>query len=157
MVCCGRSGQAERAPCPLRDNFIMKSRLTLLALFCLFCFSLLAETSKTVIKIAVKNQFDKPVENAEVILDFLGSRQIAKGGFKKKIHWEVHTNQEGLAHFPPIPEGAVQLQVNKKNYQTFGAKVDIAGEEQTVNVKLEPPQSQYSAHPALRPADEPKK
>jgi len=135
----------------------MKSRFLLLAIFLLCCLTLLAaDPAKTVIKISVTNQFDKPVENAEVILDFLGARQVTKVGMKKKIHWEVHTNQEGIAHFPPVPEGAVQLQVNKKNYQTFGEKVDVTGEEQTVDIKLAPPQSQYSAHPPLKPADAPK-
>ena len=135
----------------------MKSRLLLLAVFLLGCLTVLgSEAAKTTIKIVVTNQFDKPVENAEVILDFLGPRQITKGGIKKKIHWEVHTNQEGLAHFPPVPEGSVQLQVNKKTYQTWGKAVDIAGEEQTVEIKLAPPQSQFSAHPPLKPADAPK-
>jgi hypothetical protein len=135
----------------------MKSRLLLLTIFLLSCFALLAtDVAKTTIKVLVKNQYDKPVENAEVILDFLGSRQITKGGMKKKIHWEVHTNQEGLAHFPPVPEGSVQLQVNKKAYQTWGKALDVSGEEQTIDIKLAPPQSQYSAHPPLKPADEPK-
>jgi len=141
----------------MRDNSIMKIRLLLVALFVLSGFTLFArDQPKTVIKIMVTNQFDKPVENAEVILDFLGSRQITKVGLKKKIHWEVHTNQQGIAHFPAVPEGAVQLQVNKKAYQTYGAKVDVAGEEQTVSIQLLPPQSQYSAHPPLKPADPPK-
>ncbi len=135
----------------------MKARLILTALFVLSCLTLLAENPKTVIKIVVTNQFDKPVENAAVILDFLGSRQVTKGGLKKKIHWEVRTNQEGLAHFPPVPEGAVQLQIHKQTYQTFGEKVDVSGEEQTVAIKLAPPQSQYSVHPPLKPADPPKK
>ncbi len=137
----------------------MKSRLLLLlaAVFLLSCFALLAtDVPHTMIKIAVTNQFDKPVENAEVILDFIGGRQFMKGGLKKKIHWEVHTNQEGLAHFPPVPEGKIQLQVNKKMYQTWGKELDVAGEEQTVDIKLAAPQSQYSAHPALKPADPPK-
>jgi hypothetical protein len=135
----------------------MKSRLSLIAVLLLFCFTLFAsEVPKTMIKVIVTNQFHKPVENAEVILDFLGSRQITKAGLKKKIHWEVHTNQEGLAHFPPVPEGSVQLQVNKKTYQTWGKELEVAGEEQTVEIKLDPPQSQYSAHPALKPADAPK-
>jgi hypothetical protein len=136
----------------------MKIRVHLLAVLLLFCCWQIqaADTAKTVIKVVVKNQFDKPVENAEVILDFLGGRTLSRGLMHKKIHWEIHTNQEGVAHFPPIPEGAVQLQINKKNYQTFGKKVDISGEEQTVDIKLEPPQSQYSAHPALKPADAPK-
>jgi hypothetical protein len=54
----------------------MKSRLLLLIIFLMSCFTLLAaEVPKTIIKIVVKNQFDKPVENAEVILDFIGPRQ----------------------------------------------------------------------------------
>jgi hypothetical protein len=141
----------------MRDNSLMKSRLLLLAVFLLSAFTLLGtELPKTVIRIVVTNQFDKPVENAEVILDFLGARQITKAGMKKKIHWEVHTNQEGIATFPPVPEGSVQLQVNKKTYQTWGDKVEIAGEQQTVPIKLAPPQSQYSAHPPLKPADAPR-
>jgi hypothetical protein len=141
----------------LRDNSVMKIRYLPITILVLGYFTLFAsEQPKTVIKIMVTNQFDKPVENAEVILDFLGSRQITKVGIRKKIHWEVHTNQQGIAHFPAVPEGAVQLQVNKKAYQTYGAKVDVAGEEQTVSIQLLPPQSQYSAHPPLKPADPPK-
>jgi hypothetical protein len=135
----------------------MKSRVVLLALALAAAELLSAETQKTTIRVVVTNQYDKPVDNAEVILDFLGSRDITRAGFRKKIHWEVRTNQEGKAHFPPIPEGKVQLQINNRNYQTFGERVDIAGEEQVVNIKLEPPQKQYSAHPPLKPADPPKK
>jgi hypothetical protein len=136
----------------------MKSRLLLLAIFLLSSFALFAfDAPRTTIKIVVTNNFDKPVENAEVILDFLGSRQVTKVGMKKKIHWEVHTNQEGIAHFPPVPEGKVQLQVNKKTYQTWGKEVDVSGPEQTVEIELAPPQSQYSAHPPLKPAEAPKK
>jgi len=143
----------------MRDNRLMKPRLLLLAaaVFLLTCFALPAkDVPSTLIRISVTNQFDKPVENAEVILDYIGGRQVLKGGTKKRVHWEVHTNQEGVAHFPPVPEGKIQIQVNKKTYQTWGKEIDAAGAEQTVDVKLAPPQSQYSAHPALRPADAPK-
>ena len=143
----------------MRDNHLMKPRLFLLvaAVFLLSCLTLLAkDVPTTAIKISVTNQFDKPVENAEVILDYVGAKQMLKGGMKKKVHWEVHTNQEGLAHFPPVPEGKIQLQVNKKTFQTWGKELDIAGEQQTIDVKLAPPQSQYSAHPPLKPADAPK-
>jgi hypothetical protein len=145
----------------MRDNLCMKSRRLLISISLLVFWSAVSwasssEVPTTVIKIVVRNQFDKPVENAEVILDYVGGRQKLKGWTKKKVHWEVHTNQEGLAHFPPVPEGAIQLQVNKKAYQTWGDKVEVAGAEKTIEVKLSPPQSQYSAHPALKPADPPK-
>jgi hypothetical protein len=110
----------------------------------------------TIIKVTVKNEADKPVANAFVVLDFLGSRQVMKLGMKKKTHWEVHTNQEGFAHFPPVPEGTVQLQVINSKYQTYGQKIDVQGEEKLLEITLKRPQTQYSAHPALKPADPPK-
>jgi len=110
----------------------------------------------TIIKVTVKNEAEKPVANAFVVLDFLGSRQVMKLGMKKKTHWEVHTNQEGFAHFPPVPEGTVQLQVINSKYQTYGQKIDVQGEEKLLEITLKRPQTQYSAHPALKPADPPK-
>lgn len=133
----------------------MKSRSLLFALLLTLCFTLFASAPETTITVLVKNQFDKPVENAAVILDFLGSHQIAKLGKRKPIHWEVHTNLEGLAHFPPVPQGTIQLQVIKKDYQTFGDKFDVDSDAKTLNIKLNPPQKQYSAHPPLKPADNP--
>lgn len=115
-----------------------------------------AEAEKTTIWVEVKNQYDKPVDNASVILDFLGSHQIHKLGKRKPIHWEVRTNQQGLAHFPPIPSGTIQLQVITRKYQTFGEKLEIDGAEKRIPIKLNPPQSQYSAHDPLKPADPPK-
>lgn len=134
----------------------MKNRVALLALVVACCWALWAKTQETVIKVVVKNQYDKPVENAAVILDFLGSHQIVKLGKRKPIHWELHTNQQGIAHFPPVPEGTVQLQVITKNYQTYGQKLDVDGEEKLVEITLNPPQGQYSAHPPLKPKDAPK-
>jgi hypothetical protein len=117
---------------------------------------LLGGTPETTIRVVVKNQHDKPVENAAVILDFLGSHQIMKLGKRKPIHWEVKTNQEGVAHFPPVPEGTVQFQVINSRYQTYVKKIEVAGDEKTIEITLNPPQKQYSAHPPLKPADAPK-
>jgi hypothetical protein len=140
----------------------MKMRRLSLALLTLFltllCWTTTARAanSETTIKVMVKNEHDKPVPNAAVILDFLGSRQVTRLGRHKPIHWEIHTNQEGFAHFPPIPEGTVQLQVITTKYQTYGKRMDVAGSEKLLEVTLLPPQDQYSAHPALKPADPPK-
>lgn len=133
----------------------MKPRSILL---CLISASLLltASTPETTLTISVKNQYDKPVENADVILDFLGSHQLLKLGKRRPTHWEVHTNMEGIAHFPPVPQGAIQLQVITKKYQTFGHKFDLDTETKTIDVKLNAPQQQYSAHPPLKPAEAPK-
>ena len=128
---------------------------TFLLTLVLVCFSFAAAT-QTTITVSVKNSFDRPLDNAAVILDFLGSHQVAKLGKRKPIHWEVHTNQEGIAHFPPVPQGIIQLQVVAKDYQTFGNKFDVDTENRTIDIKLNAPQKQYSAHPPLKPADAPK-
>ena len=140
-----------RRPCGLHcshycDNFSMKIRLLLLASLLGCCGGMLADSPETVIRVVVTNQFDKPVPNAEVMLDFLGSHQITKMGKKKHIHWEVRTNQEGKAHFPPVPEGSIRLQVNAKTYQTFGENVDVSGEEKLVEITLERPQKPATCH-----------
>ena len=123
------------------------------ALLSLSSCLLTASAQKSTITVSVTNQYDKPVENAAVILDFLGSRQVTKLGFRKATHWELRTNQQGIAHFPPVPYGTVQVQVISKQYQTFGDKFDIDQEEKKIDVKLNPPQKQYSAHPPLKPAE----
>ncbi len=132
----------------------MKFRLLPIMLF-LAGLALVASAPETKIIVSVKNQFDKPVENAAVILDFVGSHQIMKLGKRKPIHWEVHTNLEGIASFPPVPQGTIQLQIIKKEYQTFGNKFDVDTEEKKIDIKLNAPQKQYSAHPPLKPADTP--
>ena len=118
--------------------------------------AVLADAPETVVAIKVTNTYEKPVNNATVILDFLGSHQITKLGKRRQVHWEVHTDMKGLAHFPPVPQGTLQLQVVAKNYQTFGQRYDVDGPEKSIEVKLLKPQEQYSAHPPLPPPDPPK-
>ena len=136
----------------------MKTRgvIIFIALLVVFSLALPAAAPQTVISVTITNPFDKPVDNAAVILDFLGSHQFTKLGKRRPIHWEVHTNQDGKAHFPPVPQGTIRLQVVAKNYQTFGEKYDVDADQKTIDIKLSPPQEQYSAHPPLKPADGPK-
>jgi uncharacterized GH25 family protein len=91
----------------------------------------------TTLTISVKTQSNKPVDNASVIVKFVQGRNMAKLGKSNTLEWEMHTNQEGSVKIPPIPQGKILIQVIAKNYQTFG---------QTIDVRLNPPQSQYSAH-----------
>ena len=112
-----------------------------------------AAEPKSTLAVSVRNEFDKPVDNAAVILDFLTSHQVTRLGFRKPVHWEVHTNQQGKAHFPPVPYGTVQVQVVTAKYQTFGQKVELDSDSKDLDVLLKRPQDQYSAHPPLKPAD----
>jgi uncharacterized GH25 family protein len=99
---------------------------------------------KTRLQIHVTNREGKPVGNASVIVKFAEGPAIRIK--KSKKSWELRTSQEGLAKMPEIPQGKVMIQVIAKNYQTFGDTFDIQDAERTVEVVLNPPQGQYSAH-----------
>ena len=105
-----------------------------------------ASAQTTKLRIEVKTTEDKPVDRASVLVRFVEGRSIVKLGKKMHTSWELKTNQQGVASIPPIPQGTILVQVIAKGYQTFGQKFEINEEEKTVEVRLKPPQSQYSAH-----------
>jgi hypothetical protein len=100
----------------------------------------------TTLTIEVKNQAGKPVEHASVIVKFVRGHSVVKLGRKIRTEWELQTNQEGIAKIPPIPQGTILVQINAKNYQTFGQNFDVGEEQKTLEITLNPPQPQYSAH-----------
>jgi hypothetical protein len=105
-----------------------------------------ADPPMTRLRIEVRNYNGKPVERAGVVVRFVEGRSPAKLGKKIITQWEVRTNQEGVVKIPPIPQGKILVQVIAKGYQTFGQTFEVAEEEKTIEVKLNPPQPQYSAH-----------
>lgn len=105
-----------------------------------------AEDGLTALRIQVTTAGGRPIDRASVVVKFVEGRSIAKFGKKIRTSWEVRTNQDGLAKVPPIPQGKIQVQVIAKGYQTFGQMFDIDEEEKLIEVKLNPPQPQYSSH-----------
>jgi uncharacterized GH25 family protein len=118
-------------------------------LFGLLVFVLLPlmAADQTNLKIVVTNQNGHPVDNASVIVKFVQGRAKSKFGAKIHTEWNLKTSQEGIAKLPSIPQGKVLIQIIAKNYQTFGQTFDIDEAEKTVEIKLNPPQAQYTAHP----------
>ena len=100
----------------------------------------------TKINIVVKSQTGKPVDRASVVVRFIQGHSIVKLGKAVRTTYELRTNQEGEASIPSIPQGKIRIQIIAKGYQTFGQDFDISEDEKTVNVTLNPPQQQYSAH-----------
>ena len=84
---------------------------------------LLAGPPMTTLTIAVKSDSGKPVEQASVIVRFIKGHSVIKLGKSIRKEWELHTNQDGIAKIPPIPQGTILIQVIAKNYQTFGRHV----------------------------------
>lgn len=105
-----------------------------------------ASAQMTKLRVEVRSLEGKPVDNASVRVQFLEGHSVAKLGKRIKTSWEMKTNQDGVVGIPPIPQGKILVQVIAKGYQTYGDKIEVNEEEKTVEIKLKPPQSQYSAH-----------
>ena len=100
----------------------------------------------TKLNIVVKKQSGAPVDRAAVVVRFVQGRSIAKLGKHVRTQYEVRTNQEGEVRIPSIPQGKIRIQVIASGFQTFGDIFDVDEQEKTIEIKLNPPQQQYSAH-----------
>jgi len=112
----------------------------------LACAFAAAAADTTKLTIQVKNDSDKPVDRASVIVKFVEGRSYVKLGKKIRNTYELRTNQDGEASIPSIPQGKILIQIIAKGYQTFGQTFNVDEEQKTVEIKLNPPQKQYSAH-----------
>lgn len=124
----------------------MRNGLFLPAALLAGSLTLLADPPMTKLRVEVKSQAGRPVDRASVVVKFVEGRSVVKLGKKIRTSWELRTNQDGVASIPPIPQGKIQVQVYAKGFQTYGQIMEINEEEKTVDVKLNPPQAQYSSH-----------
>lgn len=99
----------------------------------------------TKLKIVVTTRSGRPIDRADVIVRF-GGRSIVKLGKMVRTTWEMRSSQEGVAEIPDMPKGQIRIQVIAKGYQTFGDTFDVSEDERTIEIKLNPPQKQYSSH-----------
>ena len=125
----------------------MRTRILLIAALGLFgsMAALLHAAEQTKISVIVKTQAGRPVDRASVVIRCL-DRKVAKLGKHDCPAYELRTNEEGRAVMPPIPQGKIRIQVIAKGFQTFGQDYTITDDEKTLDIKLNPPQQQYSAH-----------
>ncbi len=124
----------------------MRNGLLVLAAVLCLAAGLRADSGMTKLRVEVKTLADRPVDRASVIVKFVEGRSVVKLGKKIRTSWELRTNQEGVAAIPTIPQGKILVQVIAKGHQTFGQTFDVTEEEKTIEIKLKPPQAQYSAH-----------
>jgi hypothetical protein len=100
----------------------------------------------TKLEIHVMNQGGHPIDNASVVVKFVEGRSKVKFGVKIRKEWDLKTSQEGVVKVPTIPKGSILIQIRADHYQTFGQTFNVQEDEKLVEIKLNPPQSQYSAH-----------
>lgn len=85
----------------------------------------------------------RPIDRASVIVQFRHGLNPVK--MKKLItRWETKTSQEGSVAIPELPMGEIQIQVIAEHYQTFGDIFQLNQPQQTIAIKLNSPQAQYS-------------
>lgn len=94
------------------------------------------------LKIEVVSASDgKPIGNASVYV-----RYNESGGFLHKdklAELNFKTNQDGSVKVPEIPQGRILIQVIAKGWHTYGKWYDVDTDEQTIQVKLDPPPHWY--------------
>lgn len=110
------------------------------------CAALQAEPAVTRLTVHVVSESGKPIDRASVVVRFVKGRDKVKFYKKMTTTYETRTNQDGNATVPSIPQGSIRVQVIATNYQTYGQVIDVDEPRKTVEVKLNPPQAQYSAH-----------
>ena len=124
----------------------MRMRLMALLFPFIFVAPVFGDPPMTTLRIEVKTLADKPLDRASVIVRFVEGRSKLKLGKKIMTTYQLKTNQDGVAKVPPLPQGKIRVQVIAKGYQTFGEIFEIEEAERVVEVKLNPPQPQFSVH-----------
>jgi hypothetical protein len=124
----------------IRNRVLCVSTLLVLAL------AAYADVPMTKITITVKTQSGRPIGQAAVIVRFIKGHSVFKLGKAVRTQFELRTGQEGQATIPAIPQGEIRIQVIANGYQTYGETVDITEAERAVDIKLNPPQQQYTSH-----------
>ena len=94
--------------------------------------------------IVIDAEKGQPVPKAAITLTFVRGKNVF--GKKDRAQWDVKTDSHGQVVVPFIPRGKMKVVVFAKGYQTFGDEVEVAGDEQTIPVKLVLPHGQYSVH-----------
>jgi 5-hydroxyisourate hydrolase-like protein (transthyretin family) len=115
-----------------------------IVLFSLTCLAMTATASDPVkLTVHVASALSgRPVDRASVIVRFKSG--IGVNLKKIQTSWETKTNQEGNVTLPTMPQGQIMVQVIADYYQTFGGTFTTDKAEQTIDIKLNAPQPQYS-------------
>jgi 5-hydroxyisourate hydrolase-like protein (transthyretin family) len=125
-----------------RLSFVL---LTLLFAACAFAQDK-ASYSDVTIRI-LKQMNGKPVRNASVIL-----HPVNHEGKQEKGGLNLKTDSEGKTTYQGVPYGKLRIQVIARGYQTYGEDFEINQPQQEVEIKLKPPQDQYSIYDDKHPA-----
>ncbi len=94
------------------------------------------------VTVSVTDSQGKPVQNAGVVMRQMRDEhnRIPHDPF----HVEIHTDEYGKAAVQGFEPGVVLVQVLATNYQTWGQAFILSKPNESVYIKLKPPQAQVS-------------
>ncbi len=95
----------------------------------------------TKLHLRVLNGEGKPVGNASVYVRF-----YTDAGFRHRhslAELDLKTNQDGTVKVPPVPQGKILIQVIATGWHTFGKWYDVEQDQDSIEIKLEPPPHWY--------------
>lgn len=120
---------------------VLAFTLLLLSLATFSLASFAEEKASDLQFVVLKEETGKPVRNASVIL-----HSVNKDGKQDKGGMQLKTDSDGKASFNGIPYGKLRIQVLASGFQTFGQDYDINQPSHSFEIKLKPPQKQYSIY-----------
>lgn len=90
--------------------------------------------------IVLAEKTGKPIPYASVYVKYAEERFLRKD---KKTELTGKTNEEGKAVVPGVRAGKVTVQVVAQGWKTFGQQYEVAGPQQTLEIKLKPAKKWY--------------
>jgi hypothetical protein len=93
------------------------------------------------LRIQVTGPDDKPIGNASVYVRFSESGGVFR--HEKLAEMNFKTNSDGSVKVPEVPQGKILIQVVAKGWHTYGKWYEIEKDEESIQIKLEPPPHWY--------------
>jgi len=88
----------------------------------------------------LKDDSNKPVRNASVILHPVGKNGQSNAGYQLKTDSEGKTESEG------VPYGMLRVQVIAPGFQTFGDDYNINQPDMKIDIRLKRPAQQFTIY-----------
>lgn len=93
------------------------------------------------LKIEISAADGKPIGNASVYVRFNESGGLFHHDKLAELNFK--TNEDGSVKVPDIPQCKILIQVVAKGWHTYGKWYDVQTDQQTIQIKLDPPPHWY--------------
>ena len=99
------------------------------------------EPLATLTFIVVRDENDKPIRNASVVM-----HPVDESGKQERGGLELKTDPEGKASYDGVPYGKLRVQVLAPGFQTYGEDYQVTQPAMDITIKLKRPSKQYSIY-----------